>query len=292
MNKNLKVVLADTDALYLQKLKRCLERKGDITIVGMSDTGCEAIELVQMHQADMLITDIILRESDGFWAMKALRKLESECMCIVISALDNDKVVREATSLGAEYYMAKPIQGDLLLERIYHLAEMDHMELPAFIRAMPEEVFHHKEVDTLSLEAEISGVLSRMGISASIKGYHFIRRAIMMAVEDSEVLIGITKGLYPDWQRATKPLPARWKEQSDMQLKVLGKRMAHRFISNWQDICSMINQRMVNLSLSWRSILDWVGQKARDRHNIIISIKKDFLNLKSLFLMTKSELTE
>ena len=100
--------------------------------------------------------------------------------------------------------MAKPIQGDLLLERIYHLAEMDHMELPAFIRAMPEEVFHHKEVDTLSLEAEISGVLSRMGISASIKGYHFIRRAIMMAVEDSEVLIGITKGLYPDLAKSYK----------------------------------------------------------------------------------------
>ncbi|HBF65464.1 MAG TPA: sporulation transcription factor Spo0A, partial [Clostridium sp.] len=49
-----------------------------------------------------------------------------------------------------------------------------------------------------NLEADISATLSRMGISASIKGYHFIRRAIMMAVDNEEVLIGITKGLYPD----------------------------------------------------------------------------------------------
>ena len=112
----------------------------------------------------------------------------------MISAIDSDKMVRQAITLGAEYYMAKPIQGELLLERIHQL--LDH-ETVREKQVMQEEV-PSEENPFRNLEGEISVLLSRMGISASIKGYHFIRKAVMMAVEDEEALVGITKGLYPD----------------------------------------------------------------------------------------------
>ena len=188
-----KVLLADRDGFYLQRLKRCLERKGDMLVQGMTDNGPILLDLVKEMQPDVILMDILLGERDGFWVLESLKKEGISCICIMISAIDSDKLVRQAISLGAEYYMAKPIQGELLLERIHQLLEQETAHIPR------EE--EEPAVDTnpfLNLEGEISVLLSRMGISASIKGYHFIRKAVILAVEDAEVLVGITKGLYPD----------------------------------------------------------------------------------------------
>lgn len=198
-SEKLKVVLADRDGFYLQKLKRCLERKGDMTVVGMTDSGPAVLEMVRKLNADVVLLDILLGDRDGFWVLESLKKLGSDCICILISAMDSDKLVRRAIGFGADYYMAKPIQGELLLERIHQLVEGDNRELQESIGGSKEDASVYViEGNYQNLEADISATLSRMGISASIKGYHFIRRAIMMAVDNEEVLIGITKGLYPD----------------------------------------------------------------------------------------------
>ena len=134
--------------------------------------------------------------------LEQMKEQKKECVCIMISAIDSDTVVRRAVAMGADYYMAKPIQGELLLERIHQLTEpMRPYEGKEKIWTTQREepVPEHQRVS--ALEAEISSLLSRMGVPASIKGYHFIRQAVMMAVEDAEVMIGITKGLYPDIAR-------------------------------------------------------------------------------------------
>ena len=191
--RKIKVVLADRDGFYLQRLKRCLERKGEMQVLGMTDSGPALMEMAKDLQPDVILMDILLGERDGFWVLECLKKEDMNCVCIMISAIDSDKLVRQAISLGADYYMAKPIQGELLLERMYQLLEQE----PEQKRSVEEK---EEAVTTVfrDLEEEISVLLSRMGISASIKGYHFIRKAVMMAVDDQEVLVGITKGLYPD----------------------------------------------------------------------------------------------
>lgn len=195
-----KVILADRDGFYLQRLKRCLERKGEMQVLGMTDSGPALLEMVRETQPDVVLMDILLSERDGFWVLESMKKEGIDSICIMISAIDSDKLVRQAISLGAEYYMAKPIQGELLLERIHQL--LDHEP----VRAMKtEQEAEREEINPfLHLEGEISVLLSRMGISASIKGYHFIRKAVILAVEDEDVLVGITKGLYPDIARMYK----------------------------------------------------------------------------------------
>ena len=163
-------------------------------VLAMTDSGPALLEMAKELQPDVILMDILLGERDGFWVLEQLRKEELDCICIMISAIDSDKLVRQAITLGAEYYMAKPIQGELLLERIHQLLEHERAPLP---RKEAEDVAV-REDPFRNLEGEVSVLLSRMGISASIKGYHFIRRAVIMAVEDEEVLVGITKGLYPD----------------------------------------------------------------------------------------------
>lgn len=192
--EKIKVVLADRDGIYLQRLKRCLERKSDMAVVGMADNGPGLLDLIIRTQPNVLLMDILLGERDGFWVLENIKKKGIQCVCVFISAIDSDKLVRRAITLGADYYMAKPIQGELLLERIHQL--LAH-EAPVQ-EDVKESVIESVENPFEDLETEISVLLSRMGISASIKGYHFIRKAVMMAVEDQDVLVGITKGLYPD----------------------------------------------------------------------------------------------
>lgn len=195
--QKIKVILADRDGFYLQRLKRCLERKEEMQVLGMTDNGPELLEMARKTQPDVILMDILLSDRDGFWVLENLKKEEIHCLPILISAIDSDKLVRRAISLGAEYYLAKPIQGELLLERIYQLLDREEEE-EQIEEEFVEEIPYAEEPAFRSLESEISVLLSRMGISASIKGYHFIRKAVLMAVEDQEVLTGITKGLYPD----------------------------------------------------------------------------------------------
>ena len=186
-NRKSKVILADRDGFYLQRLKRCLERKGEMQVLGMTDSGPALLEMAKELQPDVILMDILLSERDGFWVLENLRKEGIHGVCIMISAIDSDKLVRQAISLGAEYYMAKPIQGELLLERIHQLLEHETVRM----KQEEKKEIIMEENPFRNLEGEISVLLSRMGISASIKGYHFIRKAVIMAVEDEEVLVRV-----------------------------------------------------------------------------------------------------
>ena len=123
VRNKIRVVIADRDLFYLQKLKLCLERRGDMVVVGMADNGPAVFQMVQESAPDVLLMDVILGEKDGVWVLEQMKAQKKECVCIMISAIDSDTVVRRAVAMGADYYMAKPIQGELLLERIHQLTE-------------------------------------------------------------------------------------------------------------------------------------------------------------------------
>lgn len=213
MEKILKVVLADRDSMYLQKLKNSLERKGNISVVGITGNGATAFEMMNHYQADVLFMDILLSDKDGFWLLENIKNFyHKDCITMIVSAIDRDSVVRQAIALGADYYMAKPVQGDLLAERIYQLMgiEVDkssskselisNTNIPNsnFITDSAEIPLKNLNSSVVNRESEIAILLSRMGIPASIKGYYFIRTAILMGLQDPSILSGITKGLYPD----------------------------------------------------------------------------------------------
>lgn len=193
-----KVVLANRDGFFLQKLKRSIERKEDLQVMDMVDDGRKLVEAVAEHDADVVLLDTILSGRDGFWALDQIKRRNPGCVCIMITALDSDNLVRKAIGFGADYYMAKPIQGELLIERIYQLLDCETITEDVLCSEEKVESEEDYKLYERNLEYEISTFLNQMGISASIKGYHFIRQAILFTVRDEEALIGITKGLYPD----------------------------------------------------------------------------------------------
>ena len=72
------MVLADRDGFYLQRLKRCLERRGDMTVVGMADNGVALLDLVIQKKPAVLLTDILLGERDGLWVLENIKKTISQ----------------------------------------------------------------------------------------------------------------------------------------------------------------------------------------------------------------------
>jgi len=198
--EKVRILLADKDTIYMKRMKHCLERKKNFQVVGMADTGDATISLLSSTKPDILLLDILLSGKDGLWVLEQLHQRgQHGIISIVISAMNNDRVVSESMAFGADYFMAKPIQGDVLLDRLESLTS-NHVE-PSHLEDPPTYPINSSSPISLekdSYEACISKILNRMGISASIKGYHYIRKAILMAMENEEVLIGITKGLYPD----------------------------------------------------------------------------------------------
>lgn len=197
--ESIRVVLADRDAAYMEKVKFCLERDEQVDVVGMVDHGEGVINLLREKQPDVILMDIVLSGKDGISVLEAMNAMSVKPeTCIIISAMDSDAVVRKVMTLGADYFMAKPIQGSILMERIKSLLESQQEDSQR--EEINAEMVLSKEWgnELENLEFEISNLLSRMGMSASIKGYHYIRKAVLLAIEDQEALIGITKRLYPD----------------------------------------------------------------------------------------------
>lgn len=199
----IKVILADKDIAYQESLKNYLEQAGNVSVVAMTDTGAKTLAMMKKTKADVLIMDVLLGDCDGIWVLEEMRRAKMKSnVCIMISAINSDQVVGKAMKLGADYFMAKPVQSNILLERMEQLY-INKLEIG--VELMPSNHIHTEHTEELnslntfeSLEGEISKLLNRMGIPASIKGFHYIRKAILMAVENEEALIGITKGLYPD----------------------------------------------------------------------------------------------
>ena len=183
-----KILLADNSEEFRLLLRRTLEDTGEFQVVGDTGDGDEAWELIQKTKPDVVVMDMILPGLDG---MSLLQRIPKEIKCIVLSAFCSQNMVQELTRMGAWYFIPKPAHMDSLLDRI-------------------RQATHDSSVLSLpTLEAEVTAILHEVGVPAHIKGYQYLREAIMMSVEDMDMLNSITKILYPSIAKKFETTPSR-----------------------------------------------------------------------------------
>ena len=112
---------------------------------------------------------------------------------IIITAIGQERITEDAFKRGASYYIMKPFNNEMVLNRIKHT----HREIQYEKTPVGNISECRREIDEESLESRVTNMIHEIGIPAHIKGYHYLRDAIMMAVEDMDVLNAITKILYP-----------------------------------------------------------------------------------------------
>ena len=134
-------------------------------------------------------------------------------MFILISALGQDKITGQAIGLGAEYYVVKPFDIELLIKRIRELKFYKPSQKNNFVgREIKPQYIEISNVDTKTeehLEDLVTNLIHEVGVPAHIKGYQYLREAIMMVVNDIDVINQITKSLYPQIARKYSTTPSR-----------------------------------------------------------------------------------
>lgn len=190
MNK-IRIFAADADGEWLGRLCGHLKDKPNFEIAGTAQKGRDVCSAVPLLEPDLLILNVSIDEPEGTEVLKSLSKVKFKKKPSVIVTCEKGQCIlaRAAVKLGATYCMAKPIDFSVLTERIIQFAssEPQYTEIAA---PQPERAFG----DT---ENEITDIMHEIGIPAHIKGYSYVRSAIMMVLDDSELLGAVTKELYP-----------------------------------------------------------------------------------------------
>ena len=156
-------------------------------VVGDAVEGISAIPAIEEKRPNFLITDLVLAGYDGISVISKIRELKLPIKIIVLSALASEEVVARSIDAGADYFIVKPYNFSVLLERMENLAVKTEVPIKN-----TKENFHE-----MSLEEKISRIFINVGIPPHIKGYSFLREGVVMAVKEPEIINNITKKLYP-----------------------------------------------------------------------------------------------
>lgn len=211
INDKIQVVLADDNKDFGEILCEYLNSQDDIEVIGVAKDGLEACDIISSKMPDVAILDIIMPNLDGLGVLEKLNNtnMTKRPMFIMLSAVGQDKITQKAMSLGAEYYVVKPFDMDVLVSRIRQFKEtFQETMIKDFIteQPVPRAVFSSKPRD---LETEVTSIIHEVGVPAHIKGYQYLREAIMMVVNDIDMINSITKQLYPSIAKTYSTTPSR-----------------------------------------------------------------------------------
>ena len=216
MKDKIRILIADDNEEFAMTLKDYLEKDEEMDIVGMAKDGNEAVEMIIGTRPDVVLLDVIMPHLDGLGVLEKLNNssLENLPLCIMLSAVGQDKVTQKAISLGAEYYVVKPFDIELLIKRIkdfkfYQPGTVRNSFAAREIKQQYIEIAPENKKDEDSLEALVTNVIHEVGVPAHIKGYQYLREAIMMVINDIDIINQITKRLYPKIAAKYSTTPSR-----------------------------------------------------------------------------------
>ena len=216
MKEKITVLIADDNPDFAMTLIGYLEKEDDMEVIGVAKDGKEACDMILNTKPDIVLLDVIMPYLDGLGVLEKISasKMEKKPICIMLSAVGQTKITQQAISLGAEYYVIKPFDIELLIKRIRDIKyfEPKQNQSATINRAnkapyidIPKE--NKKSED--NLEALVTNVIHELGVPAHIKGYQYLREAIMMVINDIDIINQITKQLYPEIAEKYKTTPSR-----------------------------------------------------------------------------------
>lgn len=206
MNTKTKVIIADSNEEFRILISDLLTGEGDFEIVGSTCDGTEAIELIRERHPDVVLTDIILSGTDGLGLLEKTAELPENVRpkVMIISSFASSQVLSAADNLGAAYFIQKPCDPSLLISRIRMVSGTGRS---------PAAGAGKTEMRTLrtmtGIERAVTEIIHEIGIPAHIKGYQYLREAIMLAVEDMDIINAVTKVLYPEVAKKFNTTPSR-----------------------------------------------------------------------------------
>lgn len=210
MEGKLNVVVADDNERIVSLLSDLLSTDEDISVVGKAKNGQEAYDIIRKEKPDVVLLDIIMPKLDGLSVMDKINHdatLDKHPAFVVMSAVGQEAITEDAFNLGANYYIMKPFDHETLMYRMKQFKK--GAQLKNVGGRVQTIISKQSEPVKKDLEILVTEFIHEVGVPAHIKGYQYLRDAIMMTVNDPEMLGAITKILYPEIAKKHKTTSSR-----------------------------------------------------------------------------------
>lgn len=208
MQRPIRVLLADDNREFVEIVKEFIERQEDMSLVGVAYHGNEALELISREEPHVVLLDIIMPHLDGLGVLEKLQYASQRPKIIILTAFGQESMTQRAVNLGANYYILKPFDLDTLGKRIRQL--QDDFSDTSNVAQFANSGINGKNMSsnsqfssgilpptTKNLEVEVTRMIHQMGVPAHVKGYQYLRDAIVSVVLNVSLLGAVTKELYP-----------------------------------------------------------------------------------------------
>ena len=208
--EKLNIEIADDNERMVRLLGDIVRSDEELQVIGTAKDGVEAYELIKTAEPDVVLLDIVMPKMDGLGVMEKVNKdstIKKHPAFIMISAIGQEKITEDAFRLGADYYIMKPFDNDMVISRIKDVKNRNVARPSEVRKVQPYE--KREELKERNLEADVTAIIHEIGVPAHIKGYQYLREAIIMSVNDIDMLNSITKILYPTIAKKFQTTPSR-----------------------------------------------------------------------------------
>ena len=204
----LNVAIADDNQMTLELLGDIVSSDNELQVIGTAKDGEEAYHLIKEKEPDVVLMDIVMPKLDGLGVLEKIRSdgtMKNRPTFLMISAVGNEGITEDAFAKGADYYIMKPFDYSLILDRIKSVRNRKTVKV-----ARPNMSAESGPAYTeQSLEEDVTEMIHEVGVPAHIKGYQYLREAIIMSVNNMDMLNSITKVLYPGIAKKYQTTPSR-----------------------------------------------------------------------------------
>ena len=189
MEQTIKILIADENYDFRTTCRDNLIRQG-FKQIEFASNGEDALNKIPLIRPDVVIIDAWLSKVDSIKVIKNIKNMDKAPAFIVVSLVNNENIFSEAIEAGAEYCLVKPLDYQSLKERIFRIAGKNQSQNGRNLKPKSSS-------SQTDMETQITKIIHQIGVPAHIKGYQYLRTAIMMAIEDNNIINSVTKILYP-----------------------------------------------------------------------------------------------
>lgn len=205
METKSRVLIADSGEDFRFLMADTISSEEDMLVVGTAGDGIETLALVEQKHPNVIVMDLVLTKLDGLGVLQKLAQVDQRPAVIIVSGFFNDHVVQEAAELGAYYFMPKPCDVPALLSRIRQVTQQTARKSNLRTVGAGTDLYAGSD----DLEAVVTEVIHEIGVPAHIKGYQYLREAIILTINDMEIINSVTKVLYPTVAKKYNTTPSR-----------------------------------------------------------------------------------
>ena len=205
--KQIRAIVAYGDDKARYSIANCLSKTVEIIVSDTTSNGIETLSSIFKLRPDVLIIDMLIPEKGGLWVLDELRKFKySETKIIAVNTVKSDCMENVAISMGADFCVNNAFDTENLRKTVLSLCSRNEEKIKCGAK----------------YSCEISDILNSLGVSPALKGYYYIKSAVLMVLENPQLISGVTKILYPEIAK-----------QYDTQSKCVERDIRHAIFVSW-----------------------------------------------------------